>query len=107
MQENHPQPLGPRQDVNDGSSSRLHTVEGATEYGNTHTNEVENSTSLPESSNHEGNLSAYDNPFGFQDFAFADDEIWANLFADAGFSINEGVFLPFGDSELGNLGPPT
>ena len=56
----------------------------------------------------EGDLSNYDNnPFGLHEFSFADDEIWANLFADAGFNIAEGVFLPYGDNDIGNMGPPT
>lgn len=29
-----------------------------------------------------------------EDFAFTDDEMWATMFANAGFSINEGMFLP-------------
>lgn len=55
---------------------------------------------------HDSGLEPYDYSVGLQDFAFADDEIWASMFADAGFSINEGVFLPYND-ELGDMGPPT
>lgn len=66
-------------------------------------NETGSTFSLPETLGHDISLGEYDNTFGIQDFAFADDNIWASLFADAGFNINEGVFLPYGEGEFDNM----
>lgn len=41
----------------------------------------------------DSSMATYDYSLGLQDFAFGDDEIWSSLFADAGFSISEGVFM--------------
>lgn len=40
-----------------------------------------------------GSMASFDHSLGLQDFAFGDDEIWSSIFADAGFSISEGVFM--------------
>lgn len=64
--------------------------------------------SLPMShlARHEDDIAQFDPSMGLPGMTFADDELWSSIFADAGFSINEGVFLPYGN-ELGNMGPPT
>jgi hypothetical protein len=72
-----------------------------------HANETDTTFALQGTAASDGGLKGFDNSFGLHDFTFADDEIWADLFAGAGFNINEGIFLPYGDSELGNMGPPT
>lgn len=48
-----------------------------------------------------------DYSMGLQDFAFADNDLWSNFFAGAGFDINDGVFLPNDIDQIGSLGPPT
>lgn len=87
------------------SSGDAEITDGVSRAVQAQHSEYEDAYAIHDSTMQDCGLPSYDCSSGSYDFAFADDEIWATVFADAGFSINDGIFLPYSNEELESMGP--